>query len=158
MSWEEGGWEGRREGGTEGRRGWGLARQQQRGSCRPPARSLARGARRLPPGSGRLAAPAPGPALWRGSGSGGQTRTAGRLNPGRAAEAGRWLGGDCEDAEPRSAGGTRRPGSGKGLCSLATNFPPVRWIPAALPGSRLWKRSLARGEGECWGLEKAGES
>lgn len=109
MSWEEGGREGRREGGTEGRRGWGLARQQQRGSSRPPARSLARGARRLPPRSGLLAAPAPGPALWRGSGSGGQNSATGRLNPGREAEAGRWLGGDCEDAEPGSAGGAGRP-------------------------------------------------
>lgn len=126
----------------------------------PAARRLAHSlavsaARRPAPGCPRLrllarrsgAAPAPEE----------QDRATGRPSPGPAAEAGRWRGGDSEDAEPRSAGGTGGQGSGvlaavRGLCSPGTNFPPARWIPASLPGSGLRKPSWARGGGECRGL------
>ena len=168
MGGENGGREpraGRREAGREGERegprdeaggGWlgggggGSGSGSIRGSSRAPARSLSRGARRPPPGSGLPAAPAPGPALRRGSGSRGQDRDW-PTEPRAGREAGRWLGGDGKDAEPRSAVGTGGRGlgvliPGKGLCIPATNFTPAPWIPAALPGSGLRKPSLAREE------------
>lgn len=105
-----------REGGREGPRdgaggGWLGGGSSSRGSSRPPVRSLARRSRRSPAGSGLPAAPAPSPALRRGSGSGGQDRNW-PAEPRAGREAGRWLGGDGEDAEPWSAGGTRGRGLG----------------------------------------------
>lgn len=162
---------GRREAGREGERegprdeaggGWlgggGGGSGSIRGSSRAPARSLSRGARCPPPAA---CCPPPAARLWaarsllwllvrRGSGSGGQDHDW-PTEPRAGREAGRWLGGDSRDAEPRSAVGTGGRGlgvlvPGKGLCIPATNFTPAPWIPAALPGSGLRKPSLAREE------------
>lgn len=148
--WEEGGWQGKEGGGTEGRSGWGLARwRQQPRPSRLPVRSLARRSRSSPAGSGLPAAPAPGPApgaAW----PGGQDRNW-PAEPRAGREAGRWLGGDGEDASRGSAGGTRGRGwgvldPGEGAVHPRLILPLAPWIPGAQPGSGLRKLSSVREE------------
>lgn len=126
------------EGGTEGRGGWGLARQQQP-RLQPPAgsltRSLARGARRPPPGSRLPAAPAPGAALWRGSGSGGRDRATGRPSSGRPPKQ---VGGVAGTARTRSRDARGAQGDGGwGLRSRGGGFAAPRLTFHRLRGSPL---------------------
>lgn len=97
---------------------------------------------------GRFAAPAPAWGPEASPAPGYRTARLAGPSPGRATEAGRWLGGVRGDPKLGALwvhrAGVWVPVQGRGLCSAATNFPPAPWVrrlpwPGPGSGRRVWR-------------------